>query len=84
MLIRSMKKSMRVCVHWCQWMSNTLLKHIVAAVILGGIPPVCLLDHGAIVIDQLLVLVTFFVGQDVFPVRHVVFLLHFLLLILPQ
>ena len=57
------KESERV--HWCHWMSNTLLKHIVVAVIFGGILPAHLLDIGVIVINKPLVLVTFFVDQDV-------------------
>ena len=46
--------------------------------------PVCLVEHGAIVIDQLLVLVTFYVGQDVICVIYVVCWLYVMLLTMPQ
>ena len=49
-----------------------------------GISPVCLLECGPIVIDQLLVLVTFFDGQDLILGIHVVCGLYFLLLTMPQ
>ena len=66
--------------HLCHLRSNTLLKHIAAAVIFWH-TPVWLLDHGAVVIDRAMNLLTFFAGQVVI---HVVYRLYFLVLTMRQ